>query len=167
MKERIIYKAVVGSKLYGTHSALSDTDIKGIFLPDLHDLILGKAPKHYTLTTSSSLDKNTFNDVDETYYSLQYFLELLTKGETNAMDLFFSISNSECVLKNDYIWSENFNEILNNCITKNCRSYLSYCKSQAQKYSIKGDKLKNYNAFKSFCEKYLNEKDANGAPLPY
>ena len=43
-------------------------------------------------------------------------------------------------------------------------SYLGYCKSQCQKYSIKGDKLNNYNSFLKMCELYYNEKDEHGAP---
>ena len=166
MKEKILYKAIVGSKLYGTDSINSDTDIKGIFLPDINDLILNKAPKHFV--SSSKIcknDKNNKNDIDETYYSIQYFLELLAIGETNVMDLFFSFTNKNCILYVSDEWKNNFNEILNHCISKNVNKYMSYCKSQCQKYSIKGDKLNNYNQFLKMCEFYFNNKDKNGAPI--
>ena len=93
IKEQIIFKCIVGSKLYGTNNENSDTDIKGVFLPDLNDLILGKAPKHYTFSSGSKYDRNDKDDVDETYYSLQYFLELAAKGDTNAIDLLFAYTN--------------------------------------------------------------------------
>ena len=165
MKEKILYKAIVGSKLYGTDSINSDTDIKGIFLPDINDLILNKAPKHFV--SSSKIcknDKNNKNDIDETYYSIQYFLELLATGETNVMDLFFSFTNKNCILYVSDEWKNNFNEILNHCISKNVNKYMSYCKSQCQKYSNKGDKLNNYNSFLKMCELYYDEKDKNGLP---
>lgn len=165
MKEKILYKAIVGSKLYGTDSINSDTDIKGIFLPDINDLILNKAPKHFV--SSSKIcknDKNDKNDIDETYYSIQYFLELLAAGETNVMDLFFSFTNKNCILYASDEWKNNFNEILNHCISKNVNKYMSYCKSQCQKYSIKGDKLNNYFAFLKMCEYYINDKNEHGAP---
>jgi predicted nucleotidyltransferase len=160
--EMILFKCLGGSYLYGTNSKSSDKDYKGVFLPHLHDLILGKAPKHYTSTTGSSTDKNTAEDIDETYYSLQYFLELAAKGDTNAIDILFAYTNYEAVIIDTPIWNkiiENIDKIL----TKNVKAYLGFCKSQCIKYSIKGDKLKNYNAFKKFCEKYLNEKDEHGA----
>ena len=67
MKEKILFKTKSGSKLYGTDSKSSDLDIKGVFLPDIHDLILNKAPKHYTSTTGNGGMKNNSDDVDETY----------------------------------------------------------------------------------------------------
>jgi hypothetical protein len=160
--EMILFKCLGGSYLYGTNSESSDKDYKGVFLPNLNDLILGKAPKHYTSTTGSSEERNSADDVDETYYSLQYFLELAAKGDTNAIDILFAYTNYEAVIIDTPIWNkiiENIDKIL----TKNVKAYLGYCKSQCIKYSIKGDKLKNYSTFEKFCEKYLHEKDADGA----
>ena len=165
MKEKLLFKHLAGSFLYGTNSESSDKDYKGVFLPDLNDLILGKAPKHYTSSTGAHWERNTANDVDETYYSLHYFLELAAKGDTNAIDMLFAYTNKDAVIYIDPIFQEIINNI-DKILTKNVKAYLGYCIGQAKKYSIKGDKLKNYNTFKSFCEKYLNKKDANGAPIP-
>ena len=95
---------------------------------------------------------------------MHYFLELAAKGDTNAIDILFVYTNKDAVLKESLIWNELI-ENIDKILTKNVKAYLGYCKSQCIKYSVKGDKLKNYNAFKSFCEKYLNEKDFNGAPV--
>lgn len=160
----IIFETLSGSKLYGTNSEKSDTDIKGIFLPDITDCILGKAPKVISESTGKKYEKNSSEDVDKTYYSLQYFLELAAKGETNCIDLLFANTNEFAVLKTTPIWDEltaNYDKI----ITKNMNAYMSYCKSQCQKYSIKGDKLNNYNQFLKMCEFYFNNKDKNGAPI--
>lgn len=156
MKEKILFETVSGSKLYGTNSEGSDTDIKGVFLPDLNDLILGKAPKHYTSSTGSMSDKNSIEDIDKTYYSLQYFLELAAKGETNAIDLLFAYTNKNAVMKTSDVWNE-LTKNIDKIITKNINAYLGYCKSQAFKYSIKGEKLNNFREFEKFCEKYIHE----------
>ena len=165
MKEKIIYKAIVSSRLYGTYNENSDIDIKGIFLPDIKDLILGKAPKHYVSSTSKLNEKNNAEDIDETYYSLQYYLELLSKGESNAIDLFFSYSNKNCILISDNVWNNNFNLIKENIITKNIYPCLSYVKNQSIKYSMKGSKLNNYRKFKDFCERHTHDIDKNGRRL--
>ena len=162
--EMILFKCLGGSYLYGTNSESSDKDYKGVFLPNFRDLILGKAPKHYTSTTGSFNERNSSDDIDETYYSLHYFLELVAKGDTNAIDILFAYTNKDAIIEASPIWNEII-ENIDKILTKNVKAYLGYCKSQCVKYSIKGDKLKNYNVFKSFCEKYLNEKDANGAPI--
>jgi hypothetical protein len=164
MKEKLLFKHLAGSFLYGTNSESSDKDYKGVFLPDLNDLILGKAPKHYTSSTGSHLERNTTDDIDETYYSLHYFLDLAAKGDTNAIDMLFAYTNKDAIIYIDPIFQEIIDNI-DKILTRNVKAYLGYCIGQAKKYSIKGDKLKNYNAFKSFCEKYLHEKDTNGAPI--
>ena len=164
MKEKLLFKHLGGSFLYGTNSESSDKDYKGVFLPDLNDLILGKAPKHYTSSTGAHWERNTADDIDETYYSLHYFLDLAAKGDTNAIDMLFAYTNKDAVIYIDPIFQEIIDN-LDKILTKNVNAYLGYCVGQAKKYSIKGDKLKNYNAFKSFCDKYYLEKDVNGAPI--
>lgn len=149
--EMILFKCLSGSYLYGTNSENSDKDYKGVFLPNLNDLILGKAPKHYTSTTGSFNERNSSDDIDETYYSLHYFLELAAKGDTNAIDILFAYTNYEAVIIDTPIWNEII-ENIDKILTKNVKAYLSYCKSQCIKYSIKGDKLKNYKTFKELLE---------------
>ena len=158
MKEKILFKTLCGSKLYGTDSENSDIDYKGVFLPNINDLILGKAPKHYTSSTGNSNNKNTKDDIDETYYSLHYFLELAAKGDTNAIDLLFAYTNPNAVQYIDPIFKKIIANI-DKIVTRNVQSYLGYCLGQAKKYSIKGDKLKNFKAFDDFLNSYLDYKN--------
>ena len=164
MKEKIIFEAIVGSKLYGTNDENSDTDIKGVFLPDIEDLILCKAPKCIQESTSKDDEKNNKDDVDKTYYSLQYFLELASKGETNAMDILFAYTNKDAILKITPEWEYVINNI-DKILTKNINAFMGYCKSQCIKYSVKGEKLNNFNKFKNFCERHLYDIDKNGSPI--
>lgn len=162
--EMILFKCLVGSYLYGTNGQNSDKDFKGIFLPKLTDLILCKAPKHYTFSTGSNNEKNSNEDIDETYYSLQYFLELAAKGDTNAIDILFAYTNKNAIIQTSPNWNiliKNIDKIL----TKNVKAYLGYCKSQAQKYSIKGEKLNNFKKFRDFCFRHLYDIDKNGSPI--
>lgn len=163
MKEKILFKTYSGSKLYGTNNENSDTDFKGVFLPDLNDLILGKAPKHYVLSTGKANEKNNNTDVDETYYSLQYFLELASKGDTNAIDMLFAYTNKKAVIIQDPIWDELIKNI-DKIITKNIKAYIGFCKGQAIKYSIKGEKLNNFNTFFNICKEHYNDKNETGTP---
>lgn len=154
MDEKIVFSTYYGSRLYGTAGPNSDTDIKGVFLPSKRDLLLAKAPKHYILNTNKS-GSNTKDDIDESYLSLQYFLELLTQGETNALDMFFSYTNKE----QNIVFTDLYQKLIDNAdklITKNVSKYLGYVKSQAVKYSLKGDKLLNFQAFRDFLEEHYN-----------
>lgn len=161
MKEKIIFEAIVGSKLYGTNGENSDTDIKGVFLPNIEDLILGKAPKCIQESTAKEGERNNKNDIDRTYYSLQYFLELAAKGETNAIDILFAYTNKDVVLIITPEWKYVINNI-DKILTKNINAFIGYCKSQCIKYSLKGEKLHNYKQFKEFCERHIHDIDKNG-----
>ena len=163
MKEPKLFETIYGSKLYGTNGPNSDVDYKGVFLPYASDMLLGKAPKQYTKSTGSDSKANSVDDVDETYYSLQYYLNLLSQGETGAMDMFFAATNRDAVIIETDAWKELI-ENADKVITKNIKKYLGFAKSQSVKYSFKGDKLLNYQTFYDELSKAIdaNEKDENG-----
>lgn len=141
IKEPLIFATVYGSRLYGTDGPDSDTDIRGVFLPSIQDLLLDKAPRHYSFKDES----------DTSYLSLQYFLSLLTQGETNCLDMFFSYTNKSAQLAT----SPAYEELIANkdkLITCNVTKYLGYCKSQALKYSIKGDRIQNYEVLRELID---------------
>lgn len=159
--DRLIFVTYSGSKLYGTNSENSDTDIKFVYIPKIEDMILGKYPKHYTFSTGEKHNKNNSEDIDFSGYSVQYYLEMLSKGETNALDLYFAHTNKDAVI----YYTEEWNELVNNrdkLLTKNMKAYLGYCKNQSVKYSLKGDKLKNYSNFMSFCWQHYYDSLGNG-----
>lgn len=135
IKEPLVFSTLYGSRLYGTDGPNSDTDIRGVFLPFKQDLLLNSAPQHYNFKA----------ETDTSYLSLHYFLKLLTQGETNCLDMFFSYTNEKARLSTSPI----YDELIANkdkLITKNVSKYLGYCRAQALKYSIKGDKIQNYEA---------------------
>jgi len=144
ISEQVIFKTIYGSKLYGTDGPKSDVDIIGVFLPSMESCLLCKAPQHYLFkpeTVEHGPDRE-----EESWLSLQYFMGLLTQGETNCLDMFFAYTNKSAVLET----SDAYKELIDNrdkFITSNVTKYLGYCKSQALKYSIKGDRIANYEAF--------------------
>jgi len=142
INEPLVFATVYGSHLYGTSSQGSDLDVRGVFLPSKKDLLLAKAPQHYNFIDPQR---------DTSYLSLHYFLKLLTQGETNCLDMFFSYTNKEAQL----VTSPIYEELIANkdkLITRNVSKYLGYCKSQALKYSIKGDRIQNYEALRELID---------------
>lgn len=162
--EVILFKCLAGSYLYGTNSQNSDKDYKGVFLPNFNDLLLAKAPKHYTFSSGSKNQRNTSEDIDETYYSLHYFLELAAKGDTNAIDLLFAYTNKDAVIQTSEIWN-NLIKNIDKILTKNVKAYLGYCKGQCIRYSVKGSKLNNFKKFQDFCIRHQYDIDKNGLRL--
>ena len=97
---KLVYLTEFGSTLYGMNSPESDIDYKGIFVPNKEDLLLGKKMKSLNFSTGNDKSKNSKEDIDVEVWSLHYFLELLQKGETSAVDLLFSM-NSNSVIFNE------------------------------------------------------------------
>lgn len=133
-----ICKVTYGSHLYGTETKDSDLDIKGIYLPTKEDLYLQRVENSITFDTKDGNEKNTSEDTDEEYYSLQYFIKLACKGETVALDML------HCPKDKLYVAQPIWNLLVRHrkkFYTKNLASFINFAKTQAIKYSVKGDKL--------------------------
>ena len=133
-----IVKMKFGSHLYGTNTKDSDTDYKGIFMPNREQIYLGKIPKCYSENTKIGTGKNTSEDTDIEVYSLHYFLELACQGQTVAIDMLHAPDNM--ILETSDTWKA---IVLNRhkFITKDMQAFLGYAMRQASKYGIKGSRL--------------------------
>jgi predicted nucleotidyltransferase len=102
----VLYISTFGSYLYGTDNqnskfgCISDKDFSGIFQPSLKSCLMGNIPKSYTFSTGDKDGKNSSEDIDIQFWSLQYWMELLRKGETNAIDLLYSHTYPEMIVYN-------------------------------------------------------------------
>ena len=162
---KLIYLSQYGSHLYGLNTENSDLDFRGVYIPNLDDIILGKAQDEINteLTVTMFLRQkklidHTFEESDHEWrdvkkkvdikiFSLQKFIQLCSKADTNALDLLFSI---ECNLVEKYInykvnvldsimWNifTNRDKLIN---TDRLESPITYAFKQATKYSIKGER---------------------------
>ncbi len=149
MSHNIIFQTKFGSHLYGTHGPESDTDIKGIFIASLDDIILGRDQKSINTTTGDNDSKNSFDDIDIELKELRKFIFDCLNGQTYALDMLFSpnsfwISSSE-------IWLDLLSH-RSKLLSKNLTPYISYCRQQAGKYGLKGSRLGELISFIKFLE---------------
>lgn len=130
---------VFGSHLYGTSSPSSDKDFKGVYLPSLNDMLLGRFPKSINENTKlDSSEKNTSEDTDKETYSLHYFLELAKKGETVALDMLHAPRTAW--IMSTWQW-EYLVDHRSFFYTRNLSSLVGYARKQAAKYGVKGSRL--------------------------
>ncbi len=166
----LIYLTQFGSHLYGLNTENSDLDFRGVFIPTLDDLILHKDLDEYNTeiqlhkitnadggvyykTESPSCIVNTCKletiKVDIKIFSLQKFIKLCSKADTNALDLLFSVnsdipkwyqgtasdfSGTDVIIADLY---RNRDKLIN--IDK-LESPVTYAFKQATKYGIKGNR---------------------------
>ena len=189
IKGKLIYLSQYGSHLYGLNTENSDLDFRGVYVPNLDDIILGKAQDE--INTEIELwevrDSNKENPiyhieepttlinswylrkvkVDVKIFSLQKFIQLCSKADTNALDLLFSLNNNNIP---QYTYSvttrqkkEEPKSLWNNSVyvaksyipfwyilqhkdklinTDRLESPITYAFKQSTKYGIKGKRLK-------------------------
>lgn len=138
----VIVRTLFGSRLYGTATADSDTDYKGIFMPSHREVLLGRIPKSNHTTTNTGTAKNTAYDVEEEIYSLHYFVKLACEGQTVALDMLHA--PPEATFNLHPFLGKIWEELVANrkkFYTKSMKSFVGYARRQAGKYSIKGDRL--------------------------
>lgn len=119
-KNLIVFEAIMGSRAYGTHLPTSDTDIRGVFIQPLED-ILG----------FGYVDQVADNLNDIVFYEIKRFLQLVQSNNPNILELLNA--PKDCILFKDSI----FDLVLDQketFITKQCKmSFAGYAIGQIKK----------------------------------
>lgn len=156
MSNKIIFRCQFGSHVYGTNLPTSDLDMKSIFIPGAHDLIMQRAAKHIQNNTKKdSSTRNLPTDIDDEAFSIASYLKLLCEGQTVALDMLFT--PTEFLSETSDTWRlivKNKDRFLH----KGTSSFVGYTRTQAAKYGVKGfrvaalreclDILKGFDSFK-------------------
>ena len=128
-----------GSHLYGTNTPASDTDRKSVHIPDPRDILLQRVtPVVSTRTKADRHAKNTADDVDTENFSLHKFLALVVEGQTVALDMLFA--PPPMILESSPIW-EQIQAQRHRLLSRQCKSFLGYARTQANKYGIRGSRV--------------------------
>ena len=133
-------KMVHGSHLYGLNTENSDMDYKGVFLPSLDEMVTMTASHEIRHSTGSAHEKNSSEDVDTVYFSLQKFIKMACDGDTVAIDMLHC--DDAHLMSSSPVWEA---LVANRHLfyTKNMKAFLGYCRKQASKYGVKGSRLKS------------------------
>lgn len=136
-RETLVVRIEFGSHLYGTNTVNSDHDYKSVYVPSAADILLQRVKGSLGHKVKRfEGDKNKPEDTDDEMYSLQRYLGLLSEGQTVTIDMLFTpkpiISSS--------IWDE-IRSNKNLLLTKRSAAFVGYCRTQANKYGIKGSRV--------------------------
>lgn len=147
---KYIFRCQFGSHVYGTNLPESDTDFKGIFLPEFRDIILQRPKSVITLNTGTDDSKNTADDVDEELFALHKWFTLFIQGQTLCYDMLFTPQSFWT--NHGGPWYEivrGKDKLLNSKIS----AFAGYCQAQAAKYSLKGSNLAAYRMAVEFFKR--------------
>lgn len=139
MNPNLILLTEFGSCLYGTQVPNSDKDYRGIYLPNYSQILLGNAPKTYKYNTKKdNTTKNTDKDIDKEVYSLQKYFNLLLEGQTVSLDILFSPEHHHFHTTDIWKVIKAYKHLF---LHSGTSSFAGYCKTQANKYGIKGSRI--------------------------
>lgn len=147
-----IFRTIAGSRLYGTNTANSDTDYKSVHLPSKRDILIRPKRDMVRSTSSGGTNANGAEDVDNESFELQRFLKLAGDMQTIPVEMLFvgdrgykieasSVYYNQCTW--GPVWKtvrENRHRILN----RNTDAFVGYCKGQAVRYSMRGNRLNTF-----------------------
>ncbi len=133
----LICKTVFGSHLYGTQTATSDRDVKGVFLPTVEEVLLGRIPKNVQILE---------NGIDGSLFSLHAFLHLATQGQTVAIDMLYTPATQVERGPQAWVWDRIITH-RSRLLSRSMNAFIGYARGQATKYSLKGSRLEKLIAF--------------------
>jgi hypothetical protein len=149
-----IVKMQFGSVVYGTQLPESDIDIKAVHIPNEYDILLGKIKNSIVKNTKEKKDSKSKNgDIDFESYAYHYFLNLLASGQTVVLDMLFTPEKH--LIKTSPEWEYIYNN-KNLFLSNKLYAFVGYCRSQANKYSIKGTRLKEAKKALEILTRYYN-----------
>jgi hypothetical protein len=148
---KILVKAIAGSHLFGTNTPTSDKDFKGVFLPSAEDILLGKFDQTIHQSTNPGNTKNTKDDVDVEFYSLDKFLKMLFQGQTVAWELLFT--PDEMILEKHPLWDD-LRLFTPQFLNKKVDAFVGYCKQQAHKYGVRGSRMNSLEEIIKILDQY-------------
>jgi len=127
----------VGSHLYGTATARSDTDIKAVHLPSARDILLQRARPAVTAgQVRPPGERNRAWDTDHDSYSLQRFLDLVLEGQPIALEMLFA-PDTAMTVPPDPLWRE-VQGLAPRLVSRRATIFLRYARQQAERYGAKG-----------------------------
>jgi predicted nucleotidyltransferase len=137
---KTLVKMKFGSQLYGTNTPQSDTDIKAVHIADVNDILLNRVTPviNYSETTKKEGEKNSSEDVDFESYELNKYVALLCQGQTVAIDMLFAPREYWLEYTPEWELLVHNRELF---LTKKAQSFIGYCRTQANKYGIKGSRV--------------------------
>jgi hypothetical protein len=138
---KILFKCLFGSRLYGTQKPESDYDYKAVYNVSYDEYLA----KRGNLNTTNTVTADPHGvKVETECFHVQEFARLLNQNQTIAMSMLF------CPREHWLESSPQWEELVANrdrIVSRNIMPYIGYARSQAVKYSLKGDRLGTLEAF--------------------
>jgi hypothetical protein len=136
---RTIFQCVYGSKLFGVSTPESDLDLKGVYCASFDELVLGR-----TEATNSTNGLDGPDKIETENHFIGKFCQMVNQGQTLTYGMLFAPRDKWVV------WTPEWEELVTNrhrLVSRSVLPFIGYARSQAQKYSLKGERLQTLQDF--------------------
>jgi predicted nucleotidyltransferase len=124
-----IVNLIAGSHLYGTNVETSDYDYKFVFLPGRDQILLQQCPEAVNTKVSETMEEEGF--------ALHKYFKLLSSGQPIALEMLFA---PKYTCEHTDVWEQS-RKNKDKLLSKNIAGFIGYCRAQASKYSVKGERM--------------------------
>jgi hypothetical protein len=115
-------------------------DFKAVFIPTARDILLQRVTTAIVNSRpKQAFERNVAGDIDREAYALHRYLSLLSEGQTVALDMLFA-PRWAIVSDPAPLWDTIF-ENRQRLVSRRVASFVGYCRTQANKYGIKGSRV--------------------------
>lgn len=137
--EETIYRILHGSHLYGTNTELSDEDFKEVYVPSGRSILLNRIKEGRAAgPVKEANEKNKPGDIDTQSFAITKLFSMIGKGDIIGCELIFT-PEKNVVYKHPW-----YDQVLENksiFLSKKVDGYVGYCRTQANKYGIRGSRI--------------------------
>lgn len=154
------FEVTYGSRLYGTNTPESDTDMKVVYVPELSDMLLGRKPAIFKDRFDVSGNRLGVNDtmpangVETEFFPVQTFVRDFVNGQTYALEMAYAyLSHGEPKMGFGYNMEKPVydfvKELVDNFANAEVYSMVGFAMKQTFDYVRRGERL---NAAKEMLE---------------
>jgi hypothetical protein len=145
----VMFVVTYGSRLYGTSTPKSDTDLKSVYLPEIDDLLLGKRLVNTKTRVDASGVKVADQDlmpadgVENEFIPFQVFVRDFVQGQTYAVEIAFAILRDGPTAPDPVSFREYelVQELVENFGNSEVYSMVSFAQKQTFDYVKRGERL--------------------------
>lgn len=164
-QQDVLFQVQYGSKLYGTSTPASDTDLKSIYLPAIDEMLLGKKLTIFKTRVDANgvkvPDKDSMpdNGVENEYFPLQTFVRDFVNGQTYALEIAWAIKYAgpeafDAVSQREY---DIVCEMIDKFANSEVYSMTGFAQKQTLDYVYRGERLNEAQKILDLVEDVLEQ----------
>lgn len=146
---RPLFSLYYGSKLYGTSTPSSDTDVKVVYIPALNDVLAGNLKRNFKERYDADGNKITDdqakmpdNGIETEHISVHTFVRDFVEGQTYALEIAHAMAWREAEDSNELEAVEFCRELIERFANKDVYAMTSFAQKQVMDYVHRAERLK-------------------------